>query len=243
LRPFYIPQKPRRGAVEVGLHSAAAFAYAPSELLGVHVQGLRAPGLKSRAVLCACAAFAASEDWQPISGLSSHGPGRYDDNMGKASDKPKRHWFQFSLRALLIVMLVVSLPLGWIGWEMEKTRREQAVVAQIEKCGGYAWYHESSLPSLILRHFRRVQYVEFGDPFEHPVAEFNLAPLEDLQHLTNLEQAEFWRVPVTDAELVHLKAMTNLKNLYLVDTQITAEGIDALQRSMPHCNVFLRPPE
>jgi hypothetical protein len=32
--------------------------------------------------------------------------------------KPRRRWFRFSLRTLLIVVTVLAIPLGWVGWRL-----------------------------------------------------------------------------------------------------------------------------
>ena len=43
--------------------------------------------------------------------------------------------------------------------------------------------------------------------------------------------------PITDAGLVHLQQMSNLTFVSLDDTQVTQNGVDELQRAMPHLNV------
>ncbi len=56
--------------------------------------------------------------------------------------KRKRRWFQFSLRTLLIFMLVVAIPCGWLGRKMERKRREREAVTAIEKAGGWVIYDD-----------------------------------------------------------------------------------------------------
>lgn len=41
---------------------------------------------------------------------------------------PRRRWFQYSLRTLLIVMAVLTLPLGWWSYKAEKQRRAVRVL-------------------------------------------------------------------------------------------------------------------
>ena len=42
---------------------------------------------------------------------------------------PKRRWFRFSLRTLLIVVVLLSLPLGWVGIVAERTWQQKRAVA------------------------------------------------------------------------------------------------------------------
>jgi hypothetical protein len=37
---------------------------------------------------------------------------------------------------LLIMIMLLSIPLGWVGWELDQRRREKAVVAWVEEMGG-----------------------------------------------------------------------------------------------------------
>ncbi len=34
--------------------------------------------------------------------------------------KPRRRWLQFSLRGLLLLMVVISGPLAWFAWKLER---------------------------------------------------------------------------------------------------------------------------
>ena len=51
-----------------------------------------------------------------------------------------RRWYQFSLRTLLIGMVVVSAGVGLVGIRMQRARRQQAGVLAIEAIGGSAMY-------------------------------------------------------------------------------------------------------
>ena len=42
------------------------------------------------------------------------------------SPKPRRRWLQFSLRMLLVQVLLISVPLGWLGMKMREAREQQA---------------------------------------------------------------------------------------------------------------------
>ena len=43
---------------------------------------------------------------------------------------------------------------------------------------------------------------------------------------------------ITDAGLVHLKGLTNLRGLNLNGTQTTNAGVADLKKALPNCNIF-----
>jgi len=147
--------------------------------------------------------------------------------------KPKRRWHQFSLRTLLIAVLVLSLPLGWIGWELEKTRREHVVVDRIEELGGVVEYHESKSPPWIARRFRRTQEVRLTvfppaflqndqSPF---VSRVNDNTLDLLKALKTTEELIIVGANITDCGMEHVAELTSLDSLVLVGTKITDKGL------------------
>ena len=56
------------------------------------------------------------------------------------TSKPRRRWFQYSLRTLLVLMLLVCIGMGWLAVKMQRVRREREAVAAIERLGGWCVY-------------------------------------------------------------------------------------------------------
>jgi len=54
--------------------------------------------------------------------------------------KPCRRWFQFSLKGLMLLLVVVAVPCGWLKWKMVRKAKERAAVAEIEGVGGTVQY-------------------------------------------------------------------------------------------------------
>jgi hypothetical protein len=50
--------------------------------------------------------------------------------------KPRRRWLQFSLRTLLVLMLVLGCGLGWLAYKIKAAREQRAAVDAIHKMGG-----------------------------------------------------------------------------------------------------------
>ena len=49
----------------------------------------------------------------------------------------KRHWFRYSLRSLLLFMLV---GMGWLRWRIERAEKQKAAVDAFCSAGGNVWY-------------------------------------------------------------------------------------------------------
>ncbi len=54
--------------------------------------------------------------------------------------KPTRRWFQFSLRTLLLFVLLVSLSLSWFAVKRQQATRQEKAVEAIRKAGGNVAY-------------------------------------------------------------------------------------------------------
>ena len=56
--------------------------------------------------------------------------------------KPKRRWFQYSLRTLLVFVLVTSIGMSWFAMKMQKAERQKATVKVILELGGTVVYDD-----------------------------------------------------------------------------------------------------
>jgi hypothetical protein len=45
--------------------------------------------------------------------------------------KPKRRWFTFSLRMAFVVLTVVSLPMGWLGYQLNLIRQRDGFLKNL----------------------------------------------------------------------------------------------------------------
>lgn len=145
---------------------------------------------------------------------------------------PKRRWYQFSLKAMLVVMTLVCFAGGFVAYEQQKARAQKAVVEAIEKLGGTVVYdQEVSVRSATMRQilgdetYGNLVTITFADTqVTDGIAFFDadLVPIAGLNRLTHLDLDN---TQVTDAGLVHLARLTKLKVLSLTNTRVEDVGL------------------
>jgi hypothetical protein len=152
-----------------------------------------------------------------------------------ATSAPRRRWFRFRLRTLLIVVTMLSLPLAWVGWELQKVRQERPVIASIEEQGGEVYFYsifdeQSWWEKTKERCFgKRAMTVSLHDP--------EVIDLTSLVALENLKELYICSPKVKD--LSPLAELKNLERLYLDYTQVTDEQVQRLQEALPNCVIEL----
>ena len=148
--------------------------------------------------------------------------------MTMTAPKPKFRWFQFSLRTLLLLMLVASIGLSWFAMKLQHVRRQREVVVAIEKAGGEVEWYTTSTPQWLIhllgeRFFCTHITVSF---YGNQITD---KALEHLKGLTLLRCLGLQRTQVTANGLEHLKGLSRLQNLTLKDTQVTDAGLEHLK--------------
>ena len=171
--------------------------------------------------------------------------------------KPKRRWYQFSLRTLLICITVGSV---WLGWSMYRWRRQQAeqrkAVAAVKELGGSASFRYTSYAGLFferhnaendfllpeknlhdddLKIFESAEMTKGLMLFKNEITDDGLVHLKNLRHLRFLDLR---RNPgITDEGLKHLENLHEMETLVLINTKVTAAGVAELQKKMPRAKI------
>ena len=137
------------------------------------------------------------------------------------SKRPKSKFILplFSLKRLLIVVTVLCIGSGWIVMKRAEVRPQRMAAAEIEKLGGGVGF-EGILP-------RRVVWVGFyfNRLTNTGYSRITDAGLVHLEELADLRRLTLEDPQITDAGLVHLEGLTNLSVLSLRGTQITDAGL------------------
>ena len=159
-----------------------------------------------------------------------------------------------SLRTLLLLILVIAL---WLGWRVDKARRQSHAIAQVEKYNGYVRFDyeyangkeipnaQPRGPKWLRQHlgddyFREVSRVIYVD---QPLSDATLAPLTDLsaiEELCFLTRMHHGKAPVdpppglerlTESGLSRLEGLTRLRRLEFHDMELTGSMLRHLNHS------------
>jgi hypothetical protein len=174
---------------------------------------------------------------------------RSDDSMTAiesppAAPEPKLRWYQYSLRTLLLVVLIWSVLCAWMFGEFRKAHQRSQVYKHIAldmyttDLGEFPWYsawlhglfgdEECYDPTFLV-------FNNFGSINDDTLAE--VAQLESLEQL--------WLngdISITDTGLNHLKGLTHLRDLSLGHAPVTAKAVERLRQALPECEISWVPP-
>jgi Leucine Rich repeat len=151
--------------------------------------------------------------------------------MNEAPPKPRRV-LRFSLRGLLLLVLVVAVALGWAIHEARKQGMQRMSVVALEEMGCGVFCANSDDRHILIQRLSEL-LGEADSPAVLRVnavaTEINDAGMIHLQRLTDLISLDLTGTPVTDAGLLHLSGLTKLYALGLDETQVTSVGLVHLQ--------------
>jgi internalin A len=162
-----------------------------------------------------------------------------------------RRYLRFSMRGLILLVLVIG---GGLGWLVRSARIQRDAVAAITAADGSVSYSRASwapmwlvnslgidyfdhvvavvLPATsprtdaLIAHGARLTQLESLNVVEPSMTDAQLARLECL---TNLSMLALHGSQITDAGMVHLKGMTRLSVLEVSNTQVSGAGLVHLQ--------------
>ena len=181
--------------------------------------------------------------------------------------KPKRRWWQYSLRTFFVLLTVLCV---WLGWMAHRANEQRKAVAAIIELGGTVYYDYQ------LDHSRNpindaeppgwkwmVQLVGVDYLHNAVAVEISvLSPLEaPLRQLPALKKLELFSTQVSDvtplvglknleglllhdtrvSDLTPLAGLKNLRWLWLSHTQVSKEQVDKLRQALPDCTMIWSP--
>ena len=153
--------------------------------------------------------------------------------------------FQFGIRSLLVLVVVVALPCSWLAVALKQAREQKDAVAAIVKTRGRVFYDDGWLSSIKLSGF----HVDLpgngsqptwlctlvGYDFVNDVAYVRMRPtttdsdLECFRRLPKTVAVSLCDTNVTDKALEHIKGLAHLKTLDLSLTKVSDVGLEQLK--------------
>jgi internalin A len=147
-----------------------------------------------------------------------------------------RRFLRFSVRGMIVAVLVIG---GWLGWIVRSARIQREAVSAIQHAGGSVMYDwgrsngklipggEPWAPKWLVERIGR-------DYFGHVAAVTLSGSVGDevMAHvggLTSLSQLDLSNTDVTDVGLRHLSGLTKLTDLNLDYTRVTHVGLEHLE--------------
>ncbi len=146
--------------------------------------------------------------------------------------------FQFRLRTLFVLTLIVAVACSWLGRKVEAKRRQQVAVDAISEHGGHVeWDYIIEDPWA--KHPYGPGWIRslLGENFFSEVVSIQCIGEVDLEAFPHVQQVQLESWPVSNAGLEYLKRLPDIKKLRFVDTKISKEARADLEKSMPRCIV------
>ena len=159
--------------------------------------------------------------------------------------KPKRRWFQFSLRTLLGVVTLFAILCSCIAVKMRQLEREReewmseqkAVMEMSLFTGGDLQTVFMAPPPVCLQSlFASGAYGYTVVSYKGPLV--GDTDLENLRRLTRLRKLELCGQSITDSGLESLKGLSQLQEVDILCPQVTDEAIEELKQALPNCKIY-----
>jgi hypothetical protein len=135
-----------------------------------------------------------------------------------------RRFLRFSLRGLLLLVLLVSV---WLGWQVNRAHKQRRAIAKIQELGGSvifdyqvieSRYHESAL---------------HWNPKNEPAAAPWLRDLVGEEYFREVIAVDLDETPTRDEDLWILDDLPRVEFLWLGKTQVTDHALERIAYALP----------
>jgi Leucine-rich repeat (LRR) protein len=143
------------------------------------------------------------------------------------STAPRRRWFRFRLRTLLVAVAILAVPIAWVAKERRQSKYELQIAEQLRERGFTgitlggpydSWeLRGQDKPQGIWRNLARLALGDRVVSVGKPPPDFN--DFMPLAGLTRLQLLDLTFVQISD--LTSLAGLTNLQHLWLNLTQVS----------------------
>jgi hypothetical protein len=159
-------------------------------------------------------------------------------DQAKSVARPWRRFLRFSIRGLIVLLLVIGAGLGWL---VRSARIQREAVAAVTKAGGrvsydWEWSNWNAVPGGKPWAPRWLTELIGVDYFGNVTAVWLFSPstatdaaIVQVGRLTRLQLLSLDQLSLGDASLTHLTGLTNLSYLGIGGAQFTDAGLAHLK--------------
>ena len=157
-----------------------------------------------------------------------------------AKIRSKRRFLRYSLRALLLLVLVAALPMAWLAKVQREYEAELQALDRLSDFGIVQLHEEREDSLMCITGVNGMVTTSAAYPaILHTLARWLGDPGLDRATSANLN---WWTSGSLDDEIVpHLAHLKYLKSVDVRGTSITEEGIHELRRALPDCEIAWDP--
>src|SRR5262245_43163764 len=137
---------------------------------------------------------------------------------------------RYSLRTLLVVVLVLGALAGWLGIRALRMRRQHEAVQAVKDAGGSVATAKAAAgvdPFTVPPTEPSNPIAKAAAQLEAPAWLRDVIGADGFERITSVDLS---RKSVTDADLAHLRQLTNLKELFLSEADIGDVGLQNIGR-------------
>ena len=164
-------------------------------------------------------------------------------DMPEKETPPKRRWYQYSLRSLLIVMVLLCFLFAWGGYKIKQVEKQKEIVAWVEeKMGGDVEY-EHQIDANGVWHWKE----------EHPPGPEWLRNLIGIDYFSSVVSVSFYNINIQlsdekrilgDFYIIPIPDVTPLHGLpFLKSIRLhgpnrpSNQELQKLQKAFPYCEI------
>jgi hypothetical protein len=152
----------------------------------------------------------------------------------------KLRWYQYSLRTLMLLVLLIAIGMSWFTVKLSQARQQREIVKQLKTPGLGVYYDYEVNEGGMRKDIDEIPFVPVWlinllgkDFFTNVVAvetiDVNNANDTTLEHIKELSHLHYLNISaarrITDVGLKHLEGMTQLKSLAISGDEITDTGL------------------
>jgi hypothetical protein len=147
--------------------------------------------------------------------------------------------FQFTVRSLVVLVVLVAIPCSWLAVEREQAGKQHDAVEAIRKAHWTVFYDYELLRPMPEPKGHVWLRELLGDDFFNTVSYAGISCDTQAKYLEEFPQLQHLTLygTVTDDGLEYVEGLTQLQEVRIIGVQVTHVGVLKLQMALPNCEI------